>query len=176
MENRKKGSKRFIAILLIVALLLTGGTVFAYWASSVLGGGDTATGTINVGSGDEVKTEVTVNPVTSAGPLVPIGHSGTNEVYLTFSVLWESDNDDGADDLTGVLAVNIDSVKIGERNVSNLFTVTVVSGTGAITEDWAQSVVIYVQFTNEPADKAEYDLVADKDLVITITFTVNPNA
>ena len=175
-----KGIKRFIkkhtvlAILMLVLFTSATGT-FAYWASSVLGDDSENTAIVDVGEGDAVTTTVTVSNQTDSGPLVPVGHTGTNDVDLTFPVLWTSDNDASADALTGTLAVTIDSVLINGVDYSHLFTVTVISGTGAITEDASQDVVVNVEFTNEPADQTEYDLVATEDVVVTLTFTVTPN-
>ena len=169
-----KKRKLVIGMLILLATLVSGFT-FAYWASNVSGDTDTATGTVTIGTGDAVTTTATVSDVTNSGPLVPVGHSGTNQVDLTFNLLWTSNNDATGDALTGVLAVNIDSVQIEGVDYSHLFTVTLVSGDGAITEDSSQAIVINVEFTNEPADATEYALVATKSLVITITFTVTPN-
>jgi hypothetical protein len=176
MRLVKRIKKSTLQIVLLVALLLgTVGTAYAYWASSVAGNNDSATATVTVGDGEPVTTTVTVGDQTSGGPLVPIGITGTNDVDLTFSVLWESDNEASADALLGQLGVTIDSIEINGVDYSGLFTVTVVSGEGSVTEDSAKDVVINVEFTNEPSDQTEYDLVAGEDLVITITFTVSPN-
>lgn len=179
MKNTFKEAKRKLilsAIVLFFAFISTVVVTYAYWAISVQGVTDEIeTGTVIIGSGDAVTTTATVDPVTSAGPLVPVGHSGTNKVDLTFSLLWESNNDAGADALTGVLAVTIDSIKINGVDYSHLFTVTIISGPGAITEDSAKSVVINVEFTNEPADAAEYLSVATNNLIVTVSFDVNPN-
>jgi len=102
-----------------------------------------------------------------------IGES--NSIDLTFPVLWESNDAVGANVFTGVLTVTVTSIKINGVDYSHLFTVDVVSGDGAITEDLAQNLIINVEFTNEPSTSAEYMLVAGQPLVITLTFVVVPN-
>lgn len=164
-----KSKKLAIGLLVMLALVVTTGT-FAFWASSVTGNNDSATGTVTIGTGDAVTTTVVVNDETSGGPLVPVGFTGTNDVDLTFGVDWTGTGAEGA---TGTLAVTVDSIEVGGVDYSGLFTVTVVSGTGAITVDGTtQNVVVNVEFTNEPADQTEYNAVAGNDVVVTLTFTV----
>ncbi len=54
-----------------------------------------------------------------------------------------------------------------------MFTFTVVSGAGSITEGAAQNVVITITFANEPASQAIYNKVANGTLVVAFTFTVS---
>ena len=77
--------------------------------------------------------------------------------------------------MTGVLTATVGSVLIDGVNYSHLFTVSIVSGNGAITEDVAKTVTVNVEFTNEPANAAEYALVATKNLIVTINFAVVAN-
>lgn len=175
MKSRKLG----IALLIMLAFVVTTGT-FAYWASSVVGTDSTNTATVTIGSGDAVTTSLTITDQTSAGPLVPVGHSGTNSVTLTFPVTWTSDNDAAADNVFGLLDVTVDSIEMSDGyDVSGLFTVTIDGGASisgqAIEEDVAQTVTVVVTFTNEPADQAEYNEVASQDLVVTLSFDVTPN-
>jgi len=169
MKSRKLG----IGLLLLLALTVTTGT-FAYWASSITDADTTGTGTVAIGTGQAVTTTVAVTNQTG-GPLVPVDQTGTNNVNLTFPVLWTSDNAATGDDLTGVLAVTVDSIEIDGTDYSGLFTVTISSGTGAITEDASQDVVVNVEFTLEPADADEYTDVTSDSLIVTLSFDVTAN-
>jgi hypothetical protein len=157
-----------IAVLLFAAVAVSSAT-FAFWASGVTGNDDTATGTVTIGEGDAVTTTVDVNDETDSGALVPIGYTGTNNVDLTFGVDWTGSGATGA---TGTLAVTVDSIEVGGVDKSGLFTVSISSGTGAITAGTSQDVVVNVEFTDEPADEAEYTAVATNDLIVTLTYTV----
>ena len=166
-----KSRRIIIAALLFVAVAVSSAT-FAFWASGVTGNEDTATGTVTIGEGEAVTTEVNVNNETDGGTLVPVGFedgSDVNNVDLTFDVDWTGDGATGA---TGVLAVTIDSIEVNGVDKSNLFNVTVTSGTGAITAGTTQEVEVNVEFTNEPADQSEYDEVATEDVIVSITFDV----
>jgi len=174
---KNKGKKLLAVIVAILFMLGSATGAYAYWAANFAGDDEVATATVEVGEGETVTTTVTVGDLTD-GILVPVGITldvgEANNVDLTFPVLWESDDTVGADAFIGSLSVSIGSVLIGGVDYSHLFTVTVVSGTGTITEDISQDIVINVEFTNEPADAAEYAAVAGLDLVVTLTFTVTP--
>lgn len=163
-----KSRKLAIGLLVALALVVTTGT-FAFWASGVTGSSESATGTVTIGSGDAVTTTVVVGDATNAGPLVPVGQTGTNNVDLTFGVDWDGSGATGA---TGTLAVSVGTILIDGVDYSGLFTVTVTSGTGAITAGTNQNVVVNVEFTNEPADQTEYNAVATNDVIVTLTFNV----
>lgn len=163
-----KSRRMIIAVLLFVAVAVSSAT-FAFWASGVTGNDDTATGTVTIGEGDAVTTTVNVNDESDSGPLVPDGYSGTSNVDLTFEVDWQGSGAEGA---TGTLGVTVDSIEVDGVDKSNLFTVTVSSGTGAITAGTPQNVVINVDFENEPADQSEYNEVATNDVIVSLTFDV----
>jgi len=170
MKNRK-----LVVGLLVMLAVVMSTLTFAYWATGVTGSDQTATGTIVIGEGDAVTTSVTVANQSSTGNLVPVGYdqdaADVNNVDLTFSVLWDGTGAEGA---AGTLAVTMDSIEIdGETiDVSGLFTVTVTSGTGGITAGTAQPVVVNVEFTNEPANAADYALIANGNLIVTLSFDV----
>jgi len=176
MKSRKLG----IGLLLMLAFVVTTGT-FAYWASGVAGDDETVGGTVTVGTGDAITTTVTVNAQSDTnGNLVPVGFEGgsdINNLDLTFPVIWNADAD-GAEGISGTLSVSIGNYVIGTlsgSDVTDLFSVTITSGDGAITEGSSQNVVINVLFANEPADAAEYAIVAGSDLTFDVTFTVTVN-
>jgi hypothetical protein len=164
--------------VMMFAFIATVGTTYAWWAETINTSNDTSTATVNIGDGDAITTTVTVDDLIDSRTLVPVGYEGQNQgdvnnVDLTFPVLWESDNTGNT--LTGELSVTVDSIEINNVDYSGLFTVTVTSGEGTITEDVSKDVVINVEFTNEPVDEAMYDEVANGTLVITLTFEVTPN-
>ncbi|MFP4078750.1 MAG: hypothetical protein ACLFUQ_06380 [Candidatus Izemoplasmataceae bacterium] len=166
-----KSRRLIIGVLLFVAVAVSSAT-FAYWASGITGNDDSATGTVTIGEGDEVTTTVAVGDESNGGPLVPVGFEGggdVSDVDLTFEVDWDGTGASGA---TGTLSVITDSIEVNGTDYSDLFTVSVTSGDGAITAGSPQNVVVNVEFTNEPADEAEYDDVTTEDLIVTLTFDV----
>ncbi|MCF7926196.1 MAG: hypothetical protein K9L74_01280 [Candidatus Izimaplasma sp.] len=176
MKTKKLG----IALLVMLALVVTTGT-FAYWASSVTDGTNTVGGTVTVGTGEQVTTTVTVTAQSDLnGNLVPVGFEDAtkvNNLDLTFPVTWTADQA-GADGIVGNLNVTISNYAIGTLTgtaVTDMFTVTITSGSGAITEGVSQNVIINVEFTNEPTDSTTYSQVAGNDLTFDVTFTASAN-
>eukprot|EP01156_Anaeramoeba_ignava_P024487 Anaeramoba_ignava/c8415_g1_i1.p5 GENE.c8415_g1_i1~~c8415_g1_i1.p5 ORF type:complete len:184 (-),score=18.00 c8415_g1_i1:2084-2635(-) len=180
--------KRNLVIALLVTLMVAlSGATFAYWASSVSGNNDSATGTITIGEGGAATTSVTVADETDGGLLVPSGNEDDvttfDNVDLTFSVNWDA-VDAEASGAASTLSVSVDSVVIsggasdgqdilvGSVTGWELITVSVTSGEGAITEGIPVDVVVNVEFTNEPLNQAQYDAIANLAIVVTLTFTV----
>ncbi|QWB95841.1 hypothetical protein KHQ89_07995 [Mycoplasmatota bacterium] len=170
-------SKKLVVSLLVMLAVVMSTLTFAYWQNSVAtGNADTASGTITIGAGDDVSvaTEVTVNDESSAGKLVPVGNDAAagdvDDVDLTFSILWEGTVEDVDGDI-GTLAVTLGTVMIGSTDVSGLMTVTIPADQ-TITAGTSLDVVINVEFTNEPANQAAYDAIANGTLTIGLTFTV----
>ena len=142
-----KSRKLVITLLLVLAFVFTTGT-FAYWASSVASDTQTVGGTVTVGTGEEVTTTVTVSAQSdTSGNLVPTGfQDGTttvNNLDLTYPVQWDADAQ-GADGISGTLSVSLSNFAIGTltgTDVTDMFTITVSSGDGAITEGVSQNVI-----------------------------------
>ncbi len=171
--------KRLVVGLLVMLAVAVSTITFAYWQNAVADdASNTASGTITIGEGADqaVTTTVTVGDQTSAGLLVPVGYADETTTFdnidLTFNVLWEGQSLD-VDGDTGVLSATVNSVLVDGVSYAGLFTISVSSGDGAIVAGTAQNVVINVEFTNEPADQAEYDAIANGDLVISFTFAVD---
>lgn len=165
-----------IGTLVLFAFVVTSAT-FAFWAASVTGAEDTATGTVTIGEGDTVTTEVNVDNVTDAGLLVPVGQTGgITSTAIELDVEWTGDGAEGA---TGTLSVEQTSIEISTGSsvvlsgaaVEAMFTVELPTDS-AITAGTSQIVTINVIFENEPKDKETYDLVANGALIITFEFSV----
>jgi hypothetical protein len=188
-----KQRKLVIGLLVMLAVAVSGFT-FAFWASSVTGNNDTATGTVTIGEGNEVSTSVVVADEAGGATalLVPVGHAvDTNEVeyvILQFEVDWNSTGED-ANGTVGTLSfvqsnVLIDSLATYNSLVNLTYQVggTVTGGTlnGDGSTDIiadGSTVIVYVKVTlTEPDNQTEYDAVATKNITFTGTFTVNPNA
>lgn len=175
-----KSRKLVIGLLITLALVVSSAT-FAYWASSVNGNSDTATATVTIGEGGTAETTVTVADLNDTSALVPTAYVEvgvtTDTATLTLPVLW-ADTGDQASGATGTLAVSVTSKTLGtltEAQIDAMFTITIVSGTGAITVDNSQDVVITVEFTTEPGTQAIYDEVANGTLTLSLSFTVTAN-
>lgn len=174
MKSKKLG----IALLALLALVTTSGT-FAYWASSVAGDADVANASVTIGQGNAVTTTVTLGGPTAGGSaaLIPTAYAtpGTEDTAtLTYTVDWDADAA-GAAGIPGTLAVTFSNKSLGtlsEAQIDAMFSFTVTSGAGAITEGGQNTVVITVVFGTEPATAAIYDQVANGSLTFDITFTV----
>jgi len=89
------------------------------------------------------------------------------EVVLTFNVLW-TDEDEASHGAVGKLTI----APVFDNNPSNLLDV-VVNGNddGAITAGTSKTITLTITLT-EPADLAEYVLVANQTFTLEITFSV----
>jgi len=176
--------KRGLVISLLVLLaVITSGFTYAFWAAGIAAGSQTETGTIKVGAGETVQSTVSIGSVTNsqgANKLVPVGYADANEVdslTLTFSVTWTSANENtsnggDAQGLESTLTVAKVSAFAGLVDVSSLFNV---SGTlsYSITSDAVSATTVTVTVTmNEPTTIAEYNAVANQDVILTLSFSV----
>ena len=172
--------KSIILVLFLIAGISSALT-FAYWSSEVNSGVKTASGTIEVGQGQKTLTEVVVVDQTG-GTLVPekfaYPEQGTvGEVVLTFPVKWVSENQNAASGAVGHLVANVDKVEI-DGAVTNAdlveYKVDYTAGQEVIAD--GEPVNVHVTFTlHEPANKEEYEQIANKAIVATIKFEVTPN-
>ncbi|MFU8793377.1 MAG: hypothetical protein ACNA7K_05055 [Acholeplasmataceae bacterium] len=183
-------SRKLVLGLLIMFALVVSSFTYAYWINFTVVQDAGVSGTISIGDGDVVLTVNAGGPASNTGLLVPVGYADltadpveNSALELLFNVNWTSDRTIG-DAATGTLVVTITAVEIDPSdpladNVAltlasglwdGMFTITV-TGDGAITEGVEQPVTITVTFTNEPA-KTIYDLVANGQLLLTITFNV----
>jgi hypothetical protein len=185
MKSRKLG----IALLLMLALVVTSGT-FAYWATSVTGpSNDATTGTVTVGSGDVVTTSfsLTGDPATG-GDLVPAGLAGTGEVEsvdLTYGFQWVED----ADSTTSLA----DTTTTGNLNVTYTITVIAADGTTDVTSSvgslvnvsasasYPLSVTLGAAAQNlswtvtldEPTTQAQYNDIQNATITIDFTWSID---
>lgn len=185
--------KSLVITLLVVLAFLVSGFTYAYWASSVTGNNDTATGTIQIGEGNEVATTVTVGDQTGAGPLVPVGlvsispMGSVDYVILQFSVAWTSAGGK-ANGVAGTLAFGATEIEIdGDDTYAGLVNITyqiggtvtgsTLNGDGstAITTG-GSAVIVFVKVTlTEPGSQAIYNAIANGEITFTGTFTVTVN-
>jgi hypothetical protein len=171
-----KNKGLIVSLLLMLALVVSGAT-YAYWAGTVTGNNDNAVGTITIGEGGTVTTTVSVDDLGLADQdLVPVGFAGNNDFDLSFSVVWTGAA--GSAGATGALAV--DSVTLSglgdltDTEIKAMFSVDVVSGEGTVTVGDTTTVVINIEFTNQPANQSVYNKVANGTLTVTVVFSVTP--
>ena len=186
MKSRKLG----IALLVMLAFVVTTGT-FAYWASSVNGpADDTTVGTLNVGSGETVSTSFTLGSTNATGgDLVPANQlansaaGAVDNVVVTYTVEWSEDT--AVSQLDGttstapltvtpvVTLVDSNSNNVTDASVLALISVTP-SGTNAssLTLDGGSESLSWTVTMSEPADQAEYDLIANGTITITFTYSL----
>ena len=178
---KKRG---LIISVLVLLAVITSGFTYAFWAAGITADSKNQTGTIKVGAGEVVQSSVNigaaVNSQGATNKLVPVGFADTNEVdslTLTFSVTWTSADENGANGgdaqgLVSTLTVAKVSAFAGAEDVTSLFNV---SGTlsYSITSDAvsATNVIVTVTMT-EPSTIAQYNAVANKDVILTLSFSV----
>ena len=178
----KKQRKLVIGLLLVLALVVSGFT-FAYWASSINVDQAANEGNeIQIGEGEVVQTSVSVTGSTSSAlDLVPVGREvadvSVSSITYTFDVLWDGTTDTSA---TGAKADLTVTPALSGAAAAELLLFTVTNSHSSATEityGSTTTVTITVTFTTEPANAAQYDLIANKALTLTVAFalgTVTP--
>ncbi len=178
--------KRGLVISLLVLLaVITSGFTYAFWAAGIATDSETKTGSISIGTGETVTSTVNVAAAVNsqgANELVPSGFGGAGKVEsltLTFSVDWDSTGLD-ASGLSSTLTVTLTGASNGTpaNDAAVLALVNAAfNGTGVgnneytiISDGSAVSVVVTITI-DEPADVAQYNLLANKDLTLTFSFT-----
>ena len=194
-RNQKKIRKTLIAFLLMLAFVLTSGT-FAYWATSVEGTSEQAVGTLTVGSGDDVMTTFDLtNELNSGGYLVPAnqvensGKGAVGAIDLSFDVQWLEDeatsqlagtNSVGQIVIEHEVVIMLDGeVLDAEENAVIYDLVNVLYNENNATElvlDAAASTFAFQITLDEPADQAEYNLIANAEISITFTYSIDDSA
>lgn len=172
--------KRSLLIMLLVMLaMVTSGFTYAFWASSITGNNNTATGTITIGEGGTVATAVTVGNETATG-LVPTGFEDDvntfSSIDLTYTVAWTSLVDD-ADGAVGTVSAVASSILIGGSSTyAGLVTVDVATAATNVnvTLNGATVDLIVTVTLSEPLTQAAYEAVAGANITFTLTFTVTP--
>lgn len=167
--KQERRSKVLFIVNTLMLIMLFAIPVYAYWGGSINGSPANDNETIEIGEGQEITTVVELTKTVVGGKLVPIGRAveatDVEEVVLTFDVLW-TDTDEASHGADGVLTIT----PLFDNNPANLLNV-VVNGDGAITAGTTQTITLTITLT-EPADLAEYELVANKTFTLAITFSV----
>ena len=184
--------KRLIALLIMLSLVTSTGT-FAYWASTVTGTETTSNGTLTVGSGESVATTFDItNELNSGGLLVPVTHAvNSNEgaveaINLSYDVQWLEDEAvsqiDGTSSVADITVVENVVITLGETVLdpienANIYALINVayneSNASQLTLDAAAQTFAMQITMNEPADQEEYNLIANAEISITFTFTID---
>ena len=170
MKQRRRSKVLFIVNTLMLIMLFTI-PLYAYWGGLINGSSaNDDENTIEIGKGQEITTTVELsNKTLDGGKLVPIGRkveaTDVEQVVLTFDVLW-TDEDAASHGADGTLTITPSF----DTNPSSLLKV-VVNGDGPITAGTTKTITLTITLT-EPADLAEYDLVANKTFTLAITFKV----
>lgn len=191
-ERQTKSRRKVIAFLLMLSLVLTTGT-FAYWATAVEGTAAEATGTLAVGSGDNVETTFDItNELNSGGLLVPAEQLGNSNkgavdaIDLSFDVQWLEDEE--TTQLLGTNSVGqivvdhkviivIDGEELDQEEHANIYELVNVIYSADNAKELlldAQAETFAFQLTlDEPADQAEYDLIANANISVTFSYSIN---
>ena len=172
--------KRNLVIgLLITLALVVSGFTYAFWAAGIAADDLEDTQSITVGTGETVSSTVNLTAAVNsqgADALVPAGFAAAGKVEsltLTFTIDWDSTGAD-ASGLVSTLTASFDSAaNPSTTDVTSLFNVSFNNaGSYSITSDGSSVTVIATVTMDEPANQAEYDLVAGLAIDLTFTFTV----
>ena len=177
MNNK---NKKRLGILLVIFGFILSGVSFAYWAGSITGTNkDHEVGTIIIGEGGEVATELTLNLVDvlpSGKVLVPENRTNqsndpTNsveEINFQISVLWKSSVDTTAVGTPGKVTLTHLGVKIGtatEYATGTLVVVTITNATNRDINADGDAVVFDVKVTlTEPTNLAAYNAIINEQI------------
>ena len=171
-ETKRLGTKRYIVILLFLAILLASGTAFAYWVSTLnVEQAPVQEPDVNIGEGEEANTVVTVTPTEDDNLLVPAGRvehaNQTEALVFEYVVAWTGDVE--ATGAVGTLDVTADLT-----NLHNLLNVVIAPASQTIVANGATVLVTVTVTLDEPANKAEYDEVANQVFTFDLNFVVTP--
>lgn len=184
--SQKKNSKKKILAFGGLALLAFGsvGASLAYWAATVNGTSTDGSGNINIGEGGTVETTLSISEVSDNKDLrlVPAAFaSGDNvaSITITFNVNWKSTDAHGNGTI-GTLTPVLNSASTAKcatdedkAVVFNLLNCDFTSSTYSIIADDTNPTAVSATLTlDEPADKAQYDLIAGQDVALSFTFSV----
>ena len=191
-ERQSNSRKKVIAFLLMLSLVLTTGT-FAYWATAVEGTAAEATGTLAVGSGDNVETTFDItNELNSGGLLVPADQLGNSNkgavdaIDLSFDVQWLEDeemtqllgtNSVGQIVIEHQVVITLDGEALDQEEYAYIYDLVNVAynsdNAKELLLDAAASTFAFQITLDEPADQAEYNLIANADISVTFSYVIN---
>ena len=186
--------KKAIALLITLSLVLSSGT-FAYWANFVEGTSQEATGTLTIGTADVVETKFDItNELNSGGLLVPVGQSANSNagaveaIDLSFDVEWQEDeattqllgtNTVGQISVSHVVEITVGGSVLDAATHANIYALLNVeynaSNASELTLDAAAQTFAFQITLDEPADQAEYDLIANAEISITFSYEILTN-
>lgn len=171
-------SKNLVVALLVVLALAVSGFTYAFWSAGVAADTESKTGTITVGTGEQVISTVNVSAAVNdqgADALVPAGFAASGkitELTLTFTVSWASTGLD-ASGLTSELTVAlVSATNPSSTSVLSLFNASFDETTYTIVSDGANVIVTATITMNEPANQAAYNTVAGLAITLGFSFSV----
>lgn len=190
--NQKRNSrKKVIAFLLMLSVVLTSGT-FAYWASNVEGTKASATGTLQVGSGNKVETRFDLsNELNSGGLLVPEGQAvnsngeATEAIYLAFDVEWVEDEKTtqmlgvgsvGQIKVTDNVVIKLDGKVLDTKEFGHIYDLVNVryneSNASELTLDAAAQTFAFEITLDEPSNQADYNKISNAEVSVTFSYEI----
>ena len=191
-NKQRKSRKTIIAFLLMLSLVLTSGT-FAYWASFVEGTDTSATGTLEIGSGDIAETRFDLeNTENSGGLLVPArqlensNEGAVDAIELTFDIAWNEDENvtqlDGTYSVGQVeighnVVIVVDGEELDQKEFANIYDlVNVLYNEENVTEltlGAGAETFAFELTLDEPADQEEYNLIANAEISVEFFYSID---
>lgn len=186
--------KKVIASLLMLSLVLTGGT-FAYWASYVEGTSETATGTLTVGYANGVETEFLIkDSLVSGGYLVPTGQTinselgSVEEINLAYDIRWKEETDttqvegtntSGKISISHSLKIKVNGSELDSNKYPEIFDLINVSyNTSNVTEmtlNGDTETFAFLVTLEEPSNQVEYNLIEGAEISIIFNYRIYDN-
>ena len=191
-KQNKKSRKTIIAFLLMLSLVLTSGT-FAYWASYVEGTETSATGTLQIGSGDIAETRFELEDTyESGGLLVPANQlDNSNEgavdsIDLTFDIAWNEDEkvsqldgtySVGQVDIKHMVEITINGEVLDQEKYANIYDLVNVeysekNASEMILGNGSETFAFQLTL-DEPADQEEYNLIANAKIAVEFFYGID---
>ena len=187
----KNSRKKVIAFLIMLSVVLSSGT-FAYLANYVEGTETSATGTLEVGSGNIVETKFDLsNELNSGGLLVPVGQAGNSNasaveaIDLSFDVEWVEDEvttqmlgvgSVGQIAVTDNVVIKLDGEVLDSEENAHIYALVNIayneSNVSELTLDAAASTFAFQITLDEPADQADYNLIANAEISVTFSYEI----
>jgi hypothetical protein len=122
MQNKRK----YITIILLLLLLVSGTAIFGWWFHGVLGNNETSYKEIPIAGGGQYTSRIDVSSQSGIN-LVPIGATNfattpncREYVDLEFSIIWVANEDESKTDVLGNLLVNVLNVTVTASNDNDL--------------------------------------------------------
>ena len=194
MKKTNRSNKRIILFMLMLSLVVSTGT-FAYWASSVEGTSEEATGTLSIGYADGVETRFELtNNLEDGGLLVPNGQTvnsedvSVEEINVSYNLVWKEDTDQSqliGTTTTGKVSVShsflieLDGVELESKEYSQIYDLIHITydetNPTELTLDGEMGIFAFSITMDEPSNQEEYNMISTAKITVIINYRMYDN-